>query len=280
MIASRGNMDMSKICSRLGHEKVIFLDFETAKIVDNEPGIPIQIGLLLCSNFGKNSYRVAQYVHQKTYEPEGDIITTASPSGEIRISIADLTGITSEHLRGEEWAEQRTTEEKIVKAMHLTDSLIVGYNIPYDIRVLKQAYHRQGVPFPKIEMCDIMSIYVDLFGAEPGVLKKRWLYPNGKCYYTGYRLIDAAHYLGVALPEEKQAHSALEDVDLSVLVLAKMMKKFPDLDFSKYCNKIYENPAYVVPDWQKLLDEGMKYYPFGTATGEPRVNERFTLYNK
>jgi len=251
--------------SSLFQEPVTVLDFETSKSMDNEPGIPIQIG---CIQYGGNGQiaRTSKYIYQRNYEPEMDILCVKG----VRTSIAELTGIYSSHLRSQEYDSQRILPSEILD-LNITNSIIVGYNIPYDVRVLQQVYKSAGLVFPEVKIFDLMSVYIDLYGQmKMGVGK------NGKCFYTEYRLADAAHVFGVA-DSKQRLHDALGDVDLTVAVFRKIYEDNPSLRYSNYINKIYYNPNYPIPMWQRL--RGTEYYSFGSEKGEAELCPRQTLYN-
>ena len=259
-------METSEIASYF-QKPVVILDFETSKSQDNEPGIPIQIGCVQIDLDG-NTTQLSKYVFQKSYEPEGDILCIKGT----RTSIAELTGVYSSHLRSPEFADSRISVSDIVD-LKLPESIIIGYNIPYDVRVLKRIYKTTGTAFPDVQIVDIMSVYIDLYGHNV----KKGTYRNGTCFYTEYRLSNAAQHLGVDI-ERQKLHNALGDVELTIDVIRKIFTDNPSLDYSKYINKIYFNPCYTIPIWQRL--QGVKYYPFGNnAKWAAQLFPKYSLYN-
>ena len=44
-------------------------------------------------------------------------------------------------------------------------------------------------------------------------------------------------------------------------------------------DKIYYNPCYEIPTWQRLTQEGVSYYSFGIKDKIAKMNDQFTLYN-
>ena len=196
-------------------------------------------------------------------------------------SITDLTGIRNAHLHDEEFSNQRITECDIIN-YGFDKMLIIGYNIPYDVRVLREVHKRCGASFGnfgKIEILDVLSIFMDIYGTIPGYIRYGYNRSLKKAYYTQYKLDDVAHKLGVVSASDEQEHDALSDVRWTLAVLDKIIQEYPDLDYTRYINKIYYNPCYEIPAWQRLTQEGVSYYPFGTKEKLARVFDQFTLYN-
>lgn len=254
----------------------VVLDFESSKSVEGACGLPIQIGAL---HFDKNHdiESISKYVFQEGYNPEIDMINS---KGEFK-SITDLTGITNAHLHNEEFSSCRITECDIIN-YGFDKMLIIGYNIPYDVRVLRDVYKRCGAPFGtlgKIEILDVMSIFIDIYGSTPGYIKYGYNRSLRKAHYERYDLNTVAHKLGVASASDEQEHDALSDVQWTLAVLNKIIEEHPGLDYTRYINKIYYNPCYEIPEWQRLSQEGVSYYPFGTKEKLAKVFDQFTLYN-
>ena len=258
---------------KLKGKKFAVLDFETASSHDGNVGVPIQIGAL---QYDENHAltEISKYINQGDYNPETDMIQTKDKF----FSITDLTGVTKDHLQSEEFVSQRITECELVQ-FGFTDGLIIGYNIAYDVRTLKEAYKRCQLPFKTIQLVDVMGIFLDIYGAIPGYIKYGYNRSLGKAYYTQYKLDDVAHKLGVVSVSDEQEHDALSDVQWTLAVLNKIIEEHPDLDYTRYINKIYYNPCYEIPEWQRLSQEGVSYYPFGTKEKMAKVFDQFTLYN-
>ena len=117
------------------------LDFETSSSKDGNVGMPIQVGALRYDE-QHNLTELSKYVNQGRYNPETDMIQTKDKF----FSITDLTGVTKDHLQSPEYKDQRISECELVQ-YGFTDGLIIGYNIAYDVRTLKEAYKRCGLPF-------------------------------------------------------------------------------------------------------------------------------------
>lgn len=258
---------------KLEGKKFTILDFETSSSHDGNVGVPIQIGAL---QYDENHVltEISKYVNQGNYNPETDMIQTKDKF----FSITDLTGVTKDHLQSKEFEGQRITECELVH-FDFTDGLIIGYNIAYDVRTLKEAYKRCQLPFTSIQLVDVMGIFLDIYGAIPGYIKYGYNHSLGKAYYTQYKLDDVAHKLGVVSASDEQEHDALSDVQWTLAVLNKIIEEHPDLDYTRYINKIYYNPCYEIPEWQRLTQEGVSYYPFGTKEKLAKVFDQFTLYN-
>lgn len=258
---------------KLEGKKFAVLDFETSSSRDGNVGVPIQTGAL---QYDENHVltEISKYVNQGNYNPETDMIQTKDKF----FSITDLTGVTKDHLQSEEFASQRITECELVQ-FGFTDGLIIGYNIAYDVRTLKEAYKRCQLPFKTIQLVDVMGIFLDVYGAIPGYIKYGYNRSLGKAYYTQYKLDDVAHKLGVVSVSDEQEHDALSDVQWTLAVLNKIIEEYPYLDYTRYINKIYYNPCYEIPEWQRLSQEGVSYYPFGTKEKLAKVNDQFALYN-
>lgn len=261
---------------RLNNKPFVVLDFESSKSEGGSCGIPIQIGALYF-NENHSIESIAKYIFQEEYNPEIDMLDV---KGEFK-SIADLTGILNIHLHGEEFINQRITECDIVN-YSFDKILIIGYNIPYDVRVLREVYGRCGAPFGtkgKIQILDVLSIFMDIYGSIPGYIKYGYNRSLKRAHYEKYDLNTVAHKLGVVARGEEQEHDALEDVRWTLAVLDKIIQEHPELDYTRYINKIYYNPCYEIPAWQRLTQEGVSYYPFGTKEKMAKVFDQFTLYN-
>lgn len=258
---------------KLQGQRFAILDFETSASRDGAVGLPIQSGALQYDE-NQNLTEISKYINQGDYNPEIDMITT----GDKFFSITDLTGVTRAHLQDEEYASQRITECDLVQ-YGFDEGLIIGYNISYDIRTLKAAYERCRLPFETIRLVDVMGIYLDLYGNRPGYIKYGYNRSLRKAHFERYRLEDCAHKLGAASAGEEQEHDALSDVKWTLAVLNRIIDEFPDLDYTRYINKIYYNPCYEIPPWQRLTKEGVSYYPFGIKDKMAKMNDQFTLYN-
>mgnify|MGYP003303255944 CR=1 FL=1 len=258
---------------KLEGKEFAVLDFETSSSRDGNVGRPIQLGAL---QYDENHVltEISKYVNQGDYNPETDMIQTKDKF----FSITDLTGVTKDHLQSKEFEEQRITECELVH-FGFTDGLIIGYNIAYDVRTLKEAYKRCQLPFTSIQLVDVMGIFLDIYGAIPGYIKYGYNRSMQKPHYEKYKLNDCAHKLGVVSASDEQEHDALSDVQWTLAVLNKIIEEYPGLDYTRYINKIYYNPCYEIPEWQRLSQEGVSYYPFGTKEKLARVFDQFTLYN-
>ena len=277
-------IDASRVIKafKLEGKSFAVLDFESSRIdmhmanTDQTRlgvGLPIQIGALQYDEEGKLT-EISKYINQGDYNPENDMIETKDKF----FSITDLTGVTRANLQDEEFADQRITECQLVQ-YGFADSLMIGYNISYDSRVMKEVYSRCKLPFTSIQIVDVMAIYIDLYSSVPGYIKYGYNRALQKPYYSGYKLEDCAHKLRVVEKGIEQDHDALSDVQWTLAVLDKIIQDFPDLDYTKYINKIYYNPCYEIPAWQRLIKEGVSYYPFGTKEKQAKIFNQFTLYN-
>ena len=268
-------IDASRVVKafKLEGKQFAIVDFETASSKDGNVGNPIQVGALQYDEKGTLT-EISKYINQGEYNPEADMIELKDKF----MSITDLTGVTRAQLQDEDYADQRITECELVQ-FGFTDGLIIGYNISYDARTLKEAYKRCKLPFTSIQLLDVMGIFLDLYGSTPGYIKYGYNRSLKKAHYENYTLNAVAHKLGVVARGEEQEHDALEDVRWTLAVLDKIIEEYPDLDYSRYINKIYYNPCYEIPIWQRLTQEGVSYYPFGTKDKVARVFDQFTLYN-
>ena len=258
---------------KLQGKQFAILDFETSSSKDGVPGFPIEIGALQYDE-NANLTEICKYVHQGDYNPEIDMISTNNDY----FSITDLTGVTREHLQDEAFAPQRITECELVQ-YNFDTGLIIGYNISYDVRTLKAAYERCKLSFASVQLLDVMALYIDLYGNRPGYIKYGYNRSIRKAHYEKYDLNTVAHKLQVVSSNEEQEHDALSDVQWTLRVLNKIIEDFPNLDYTRYINKIYYNPCYEIPLWQRLSKEGVSYYPFGTKEKIAKINDQFTLYN-
>lgn len=249
------------------------LDFETSSSKDGNVGMPIQVGALRYDE-QHNLTELSKYVNQGRYNPETDMIQTKDKF----FSITDLTGVTKDHLQSPEYKDQRISECELVQ-YGFTDGLIIGYNIAYDVRTLKEAYKRCGLPFESIQLVDVMGIFLDIYGSIPSYIKYGYNRSLNKAYFSQYKLEDVAHRLGVVSASQEQDHDALSDVQWTLAVLDKIIEEYPDLDYTRYFNKIYYNPCYEIPTWQRLTQEGVSYYSFGIKDKIAKMNDQFTLYN-
>lgn len=258
---------------KLEGKPFVILDFETSSTVDGNVGVPIQVGALRYDE-QHNLEELSKYINQGDYNPETDMIQTKDKF----FSITDLTGVTKANLQSDEYKNQRISECELAQ-YDFVDGIIIGYNIAYDARTLKEVYKRCQLPFKSIQLVDVMGIFLDIYGSIPSYIKYGYNRSLRKPHYDKYRLEDVAHKLRVVSSNEEQDHDALSDVQWTLAVLNKIIEEYPNLDYTRYINKIYYNPCYEIPVWQRLTQEGVSYYPFATKEKIAKMNDQFTLYN-
>ena len=83
-------------------------------------------------------------------------------------------------------------------------SCIVGYNIGFDLRMLKQS----GLSIDHLDVVDVMPMYVKYYG----------VYKNGR---KAAKLVEAAEHYHY----DFGAHDSLEDVKATLVVLENLMKE-------------------------------------------------------
>ncbi len=172
------------------------LDLETTGL-DSHADMIIEIGAIRIRN-GDEIERYHQLVN---------------PGRPIPPAVTDITGITDDMV-----ADQPAVEEVLPAFVSwLSDDLILGYNVNFDVNFLYDASVRiTGNPVTN-DFLDTMRL-------------ARYLYPEEK----RNRLIDLVNRFGI---DETQTHRALDDAEQTIACYEFMRKRISDEDISMPANE-------------------------------------------
>lgn len=161
--------------------KVIFLDTETTGL-----GTDAEI-----IQFSAIRYDMTESETGRHFEKVDYMDTFIRPKNEVSEKITSITGITNEMLACAE------PEEAVARSVfnYISDAVIIGYNIGFDIRMLNQMAKRTGYPALTAESLDVMQMAKDFIP---------------KSDISDHKLGTVAGYI---LPDSNfRFHSAIEDV--------------------------------------------------------------------
>lgn len=191
------------------YKKALIFDFETTGLSAYNDQI-IEIGALSL-NLVDGRFQIQDEL--------SCLVKTSKP---LPPKITEITNITDEML-----AKEGITEEeayKQLKKMYDEDTLLIAYNIQFDLGFLKALFRKFENPSFVIlnDILDIMAVYKD-----------RHKYPH--------RLENAVETYGV---EMKSTHRALDDVKATYAVLKALQQEKSNI--YHYVNKIGYNAKYGV----------------------------------
>lgn len=191
------------------YKKALIFDFETTGLSAYNDQI-IEIGALSL-NLVDGRFQIQDEL--------SCLVKTSKP---LPPKITEITNITDEML-----AKEGITEEeayKQLKKMYDKDTLLIAYNIQFDLGFLKALFRKFENPSFIIlnDILDIMAVYKD-----------RHKYPH--------RLENAVETYGV---EMKSTHRALDDVKATYAVLKALQQEKSNI--YHYVNKIGYNAKYGV----------------------------------
>lgn len=191
------------------YKKALIFDFETTGLSAYNDQI-IEIGALSLN------------LVDGRFQIQDELSCLVKASKPLPPKITEITNITDEML-----AKEGITEEeayKQLKKMYDKDTLLIAYNIQFDLGFLKALFRKFENPSFIIlnDILDIMAVYKD-----------RHKYPH--------RLENAVETYGV---EMKSTHRALDDVKATYAVLKALQQEKSNI--YHYVNKIGYNAKYGV----------------------------------
>ncbi|HHT99421.1 MAG TPA: 3'-5' exonuclease [Acholeplasma sp.] len=191
------------------YKKALIFDFETTGLSAYNDQI-IEIGALSLN------------LVDGRFQIQDELSCLVKASKPLPPKITEITNITDEML-----AKEGITEEeayKQLKKMYDEDTLLIAYNIQFDLGFLKALFRKFENPSFVIlnDILDIMAVYKD-----------RHKYPH--------RLENAVETYGV---EMKSTHRALDDVKATYAVLKALQQEKSNI--YHYVNKIGYNAKYGV----------------------------------
>lgn len=191
------------------YKKALIFDFETTGLSAYNDQI-IEIGALSLN------------LVDGRFQIQDELSCLVKASKPLSPKITEITNITDEML-----AKEGITEEeayKQLKKMYDEDTLLIAYNIQFDLGFLKALFRKFENPSFVIlnDILDIMAVYKD-----------RHKYPH--------RLENAVETYGV---EMKSTHRALDDVKATYAVLKALQQEKSNI--YHYVNKIGYNAKYGV----------------------------------
>lgn len=191
------------------YKKALIFDFETTGLSAYNDQI-IEIGALSLN------------LVDGRFQIQDELSCLVKASKPLSPKITEITNITDEML-----AKEGITEEeayKQLKKMYDKDTLLIAYNIQFDLGFLKALFRKFENPSFIIlnDILDIMAVYKD-----------RHKYPH--------RLENAVETYGV---EMKSTHRALDDVKATYAVLKALQQEKSNI--YHYVNKIGYNAKYGV----------------------------------
>lgn len=191
------------------YKKALIFDFETTGLSAYNDQI-IEIGALSLN------------LVDGRFQIQDELSCLVKASKPLSPKITEITNITDEML-----AKEGITEEeayKQLKKMYDEDTLLIAYNIQFDLGFLKALFRKFENPSFVIlnDILDIMAVYKD-----------RHKYPH--------RLENAVETYGV---EMKSTHRALDDVKATYAVLKALQQEKSNI--YHYVNKVGYNAKYGV----------------------------------
>lgn len=190
------------------YKNIIIFDFETTGLNSNYDEI-IEIGAVKLLNDGSGNFKEVEAI---------DILV--KPSKPIIPKITEITGITNDML-----AKDGVSQEEAFNSFSFLideDSLLIAYNIAFDLGFLQTLYRRHHDAKYEItnDILDVMAVYKD-----------RHRFPH--------RLSNAIEKYSVTIPN---SHRASDDARATYAVLKALEEEHDVID--KFINIIGYNPKY------------------------------------
>lgn len=191
------------------YKKALIFDFETTGLSAYNDQI-IEIGALSLN------------LVDGRFQIQDELSCLVKASKPLSPKITEITNITDEMLAKEGFTEEEAYKQ--LKKMYDEDTLLIAYNIQFDLGFLKALFRKFENPSFVIlnDILDIMAVYKD-----------RHKYPH--------RLENAVETYGV---EMKSTHRALDDVKATYAVLKALQQEKSNI--YHYVNKIGYNAKYGV----------------------------------
>ncbi len=192
------------------HQHILLFDFETTGLNANFEQI-IEVGALLLEKKGD------------VYVTKEELSLLVQADKPLPAIITNITNITDEMLL-RDGVTQQEAFEKLYHLMNQKDTLLVAYNILFDLSFLNAWMKKFVQPKAIIthDVLDVMAIYRD-----------RYPYPH--------KLDSAVLKYNIEIPN---THRALDDIKATYEVLKCMYNEKQNI--SKYVNVIGFNPKYPV----------------------------------
>lgn len=191
------------------YKKALIFDFETTGLSAYNDQI-IEIGALSLN------------LVDGRFQIQDELSCLVKASKPLSPKITEITNITDEMLAKEGFTEEEAYKQ--LRKMYDEDTLLIAYNIQFDLGFLKALFRKFENPSFVIlnDILDIMAVYKD-----------RHKYPH--------RLENAVETYGV---EMKSTHRALDDVKATYAVLKALQQEKSNI--YHYVNKIGYNAKYGV----------------------------------
>ncbi len=205
------------------YKNILVFDFETTGVNPSTDEI-IEIGAIKLELVNGN------------YEVVDELSVLVKQDHPLPPKITEITGITDEMLARD--GVSKNVAFQMLNNLYTKDTLLIAYNIQFDIWFLINLYRSEFDKFFEIEndLLDAMAVYKD-FHAYP------------------HRLESALETYPVGI---SNSHRASDDAKATYLLLKKMEEKLPPrinnekFELSRYINVIGQNPKYKVPFNQRL----------------------------
>lgn len=222
------------------HNKILIFDVETTGSDCFNDNI-IEFGAVLVEK-NNTSYKIVDKVDYLVKQ-----------DNKLPEKIVQLTNITDDMLK-----DGISENELFKNILNLIDddTLLVAYNIQFDINFLQTLYrrHQNTNYIIKNDLLDMMSVYKDFH-----------IYPH--------RLLNAIETYNCKTPN---THRACDDAEatweLMVLMADKLLKDGINFSYTPYINHIGFNPKYPIEDIKKL--------PHITYIGQPGAKRVILEYKK
>lgn len=205
------------------YQNILVFDFETTGVNPFEDEI-IEIGAIKLELINQN------------YEIVEELSVLVKQDKPLPEKITEITGITDEMLELD--GVSRSEAFQMFKNLYTEDSLLIAYNIQFDIWFLINLFYKEQDRFFELknDLLDAMAVYKD-FHPFP------------------HRLESALERYPVGVPN---SHRALDDAKATYLLLKKMEAELPSLknldvfELKRYVNIIGQNPKYPVRPQQRI----------------------------
>ena len=207
----------------MNYKNILVFDFETTGVNPFTDDI-IEIGAIKLELIEGN------------YEIVDELSVLVKQPTNLPEKITEITGITDEMLNLD--GVSRSEAFEMFKRLYTPESLLIAYNIQFDIWFLINLFKKEEDPSFTIknDLLDAMAVYKDF---HP--------YPH--------RLESALERYPVGVPN---SHRASDDAKATYLLLKKMERELPSLknldrfELKRYVNVIGQNPKYKVPYAQRI----------------------------
>lgn len=231
------------------YDQIICFDTETRGLDFVKDGI-IEIAWETFTPSGFNQFRLVDSVDVFVRQPQGikveEIYIDRPNIFGKRQSISDLTHITDAMLEAD-GLDESVVAEMVVDKFYKPKTLIMGYNLNFDLNMIKELLRRHGhdVDLNSVDYLDLMTVYKDyyMYNGKTG--------DDGRV--LGQRLDAAVSRFEITV---KNTHRAIDDVRATWEVFKEFLNRKHKI--LPYINVFGFNPKYE-DDLVKV--EGIKYFP-------------------